>query len=480
MDIVKKSLQSLSVYGASKFVVSLLSLASMPFLSRMLSHSQFAFISLVILSRPFFYYISSLDISQATSVFFADTKSDRRKKVIFSTGLIFTFLSNLTVLIAIFVSWNFVSKYVAAFGGINKNDFILVLVSLLFGCINYFCMMILRWQDRRLLYCIVDLTMATLLLFGLIAGYSIFNDSARVVFISWVISFGTGATISFLSVKNLLTPLFSTNLLKKMLRFSMPLCLNNIPLTLNSAVDRYLVLWVMGVYFSGVYAAAYALVPLGTVLVSLLNTAIWPIVYKAHNDDQGREKVALLYSNALMALAFVSIVGVVLSKPMLNVLLSPSYVSSTSLQESAPILLLATLISALTIFFPGIAIARKNKLSIIATLVSLLTNIFCGLILAKLYGILGVSIACLLASIVQARLYMTFSQRYFKFKYLPKRPGFVFVCYAVIFSLAYFINLQEGSFTMEGISVRLCFIFLLSMIMVVTFRKKHENKVVLI
>jgi O-antigen/teichoic acid export membrane protein len=472
MDIVKKSLKSLGVYGASKFAISILSVATLMLLSRMLSNKEYAIVSFIILARPFIYSLISLEISQAAPIFFVDTKNKLKKKLIFSTGLFFSLSVCLLVLGLSF----FIARRLC--DNIEERDLLLILCSLFLGALVYYCLIMLRWQDRQYTYCAISFIASAVLLGGLFSSYLLHSHSIHLVYVSWFYSFLFAAILSLYFTRVLFIPKLSFRLLKKMVKFSFPLLLSKVPSTANAMIDRYVVLWMMGINFAGIYSAAYAMVPLAVAIVSIFNDSFGPIIYQAHGQNQGEEKVQSLFFKFATSLAFLSIIITLMSKPILTLLLNSNFSQIQALQQSAPILVLGTLISSMMVFFPGIAIEKKSHLSVIVASFSLMINAILSFLFVHIWGIQGAAVAFLLASVFQLIMHASFSKRYFQFKKLNSTFLCFFMLYFFAFFLASYMDINLVAFSAVSIIVRLSLISGVLILFMYIWQRKGERGLV--
>ena len=206
---------------------------------------------------------------------------------------------------------------------------------------------------------------------------------------------------------------FSMVVLKKLLRFSLPLIPSALAIFIYMFTDRICIKEMLGMEELGVYSV-------GNKIATILNfagigvlTALGPLIYKHYKEESTPEKIALLFrifsSLSFILVAFLSFFAGYVIETMTN----DSYSDAIAI---IPYLLFAVYLNSLTIFFPGLAIAEKpgiiSVISIIAGVINLILNVF----LIPLYGIKAAAIATFISYGLNFLLLYTFAQKEYPIK----------------------------------------------------------------
>ena len=458
MSIIKKSITDTFVYGIGMILSRFSSLVLLPFLTHKFSPEQYAMIAIVFIIIPFTRFLVPLEISQAVMIFFVDAKTVKERKLVFSTGFWFTCLS-----VIIFALIGFIIRiYSKDLGLKDISSFSyqvmwVLLTALLFDSLTYFCLNMIRWIGNRKYYNFVYIFISWGNVFFILLFIDLFSMGLKGVFLGWFVSWGLGFSLVFFNIRAHLKLCFSLNYLIKMLKFSFPLLLNNIPSTINKMVDRYLVLFFIGLYTVGLYSAALSSVSVAYLLPFVMQTAIWPLVYKhcsSERKEGAKQDIAELFFFGLKALGVFAIIMILVSKLLLTLLLSPQYAHSFQVQASAPIFIVSYLVMAFQNFFPGMAITRKNQYTLICSLSALTSNVIFGVVLIKTIGIIGVALSVLFSNLIQVCLYAAYSQKLYRIPLSLSRVSLRVVFIFILMACAFWLNLELHAFTFQSFIIR--------------------------
>mgnify|MGYP000305891536 CR=1 FL=1 len=462
MSLLKKGIKDSFVYGIGLVAARLAGFATLPFLVRTFDPSEYAFIALVLSIVPITKTMLALEVCQAKSVFFSDSDNIEDKAKYFSTGLWFSCLVvlvfSLLFLACLKLEWFGLS---AEKLGLSLISALIICIALFFDCAFTYCLSILRWTNQTLSYVMISVFTAWATVALIIINVSFFDLGLTGVFIAWSVSWMMAFFLALVRVRAFIRFSFSSNYLGKMLHFSFPLFVNNIPDKVNSLADRYIILFLLNSFSMGLYAATFTFASIAGTVGAVLQTALWPLVYKAAVARKDGDEISKLFMYTLLLMALVLLSLTFVNKPLLTWILSEEYTKHSEVILMAPLLMASALISSLTVFFPGMAVARKNKYVIYVSVIALLTNIVLSILGLYIWGILGVAIGLFVSAVVRLIAYAMFSQKFYKQSFdLAKLLKYCFI-FLLLELTAFYVDMYSPSSGWQAISARLAIPFVI-------------------
>lgn len=185
--------------------------------------------------------------------------------------------------------------------------------------------------------------------------------------------------------------LIKSTTVKQMLRFSIPLIPNSICWWLSSFASRLMITFYIGEWANGLFAAAYKIPSLLSVIVTIFFQA-WQI---SANEEFKKNDVADFYTeiyNQIFAIIVtVSSVLMILCRPITSVFLGHDYQSAWSFM---PTLLLSMTFFSFAQFLGSIYSAnKKTGMAFVTNLIGVVINISLNFILIKYLDVIGCAIA---------------------------------------------------------------------------------------
>lgn len=243
---------------------------------------------------------------------------------------------------------------------------------------------------------------------------------------------------------------FSAALLKALLRFSLPLVAMELSSVLLNMGDRVLIQRLMDAGALGIYSAPYNLCDyIGAVLVMAFTGAVTPMVLRLWADEgeaatQGfLQRVFHIY--LLVAVPMVAGVSAV-ADPLLTLVASDKYRAGASI---IPWVISGVALQGL---FPvasaGLQIQKRSPAILLAILSAALLNIGLNLILIPLWGIDGAAVATLLAYVLMVSLAAWLGRGTVPVRPEWRRLASFVVSAAVMYGLLQHIDLAHDPYTL--------------------------------
>lgn len=185
---------------------------------------------------------------------------------------------------------------------------------------------------------------------------------------------------------------------KNMLLYSIPLIFNTIGWTINSSLDKYCVIYFMGISASGLLAIAYKIPTILNVLYSMFTQA-WQISAVTEYDSEDRIKFfsnTFLFINAIGSLGCAGLI--VINKVLARILFANDFYQAW---KFVPFLLLSTMFNQTAgVVGPLLSAKRDSNAIAKAAIWGAVSNFIFNIVMIKVIGIQGVAIATAMSSFV--------------------------------------------------------------------------------
>lgn len=248
--------------------------------------------------------------------------------------------------------------------------------------------------------------------------------------------------------------LFSTTLLKKLWKYSLPLIPNAISWWIFNSSDRIIVSSVLGVGANGILSAAYKFSSVFIAIYNIFNMT-WTETASLHIDDEDNsEFFSKIINTALKLFASIGI-GIIACMPyvfpmMIHEKFGEAY-------QQIPILIIASLFNVVVGLLSVIYIAKKDtkavaKTSIIAAVINLMVN----LALIKWIGLYAASISTLIAYLCMTIYRLKDVKKYILIK-IDKKFTLATIIMIMILGITYYTN--NWYFNIVGLIATLIYVW---------------------
>lgn len=196
---------------------------------------------------------------------------------------------------------------------------------------------------------------------------------------------------------------FDAEILKKMLRFGLPMTLSGAAFTIHAFVDRLVIVTFLGEASAGVYGAAADFVRQIIMMLGVaIGSAVLPIAIRlfAQNDRAATDRHLAKSFELLMALILPSVVGMALTAEQLAAfVLGEEFRAAASML--IPILVFAWLFRSVSYQYIHVSfqLAEKPALMGVQGLFILTVNVACMAVLVPPYGLSGAAYSLVIAEI---------------------------------------------------------------------------------
>lgn len=276
---------------------------------------------------------------------------------------------------------------------------ILLMVAVVLSFLINILVHVLRMQERGLAFSFMQLT-PRLVFLGLIAllyvagGAHDFFDLLS----AHTVSLAVTCVLAILLVRQDLWLALRHSgdraLMRRMLKFGLPLVVGGLSYWGLTALDRVFLKWFSNLTEVGIYAVAASLAASMSVISAIFSSIWHPIIYKWAKAGADLVKVQRVMDCMTLGVALVwSLFGIF--APLVTFFLPQAY-------EQVPFLVVACV--AMPLFYVlsettvvGIGISRKSYFAMLASLSALCVNVMLNYLLIPAYGAKGAALACLLS-----------------------------------------------------------------------------------
>lgn len=381
----KKILSNTLWLSIGKFGGSLVSFLLVPLYTYYLDTEEYGFVDLIIVTCVFLVPIITCQVGDAIQTFLL--KKEEKADVIFSNS-IFIFLTSWVFSFAFF---SLIQNY---FGHVTIYLYLLIFFqagsNLLFN-LN-------KGLDRLNKTTWANLSESLALLVFMIfllryLGYGL-NGFIYALLLSKLLGFIVYLVITpfwtYFSFK-----LYSRNMIKIILLFSLPLIPNMIGWWINNVSDRYLINYFLGFKSNGLYAVGVKIPSLINIFGTILVTS-WRIAVLQNYDKKKSETFKLL-SNIFVYLFLLIGAVIILFKDQIFEM----YIKSAEYAQGLSIvgvLMASSILSAISSFFGVVYLGEKDtKLAAYTTILGGIINIGLNVYMIPIYGILGAAYSTLVS-----------------------------------------------------------------------------------
>lgn len=384
MNKYMKLINNSIIFAIGNFSSKVMQFVMVPIYSYTLSTSEFGKVDVLTTIVSLLAPLVCLDIYDA--VFRFTMGKEENKKKVFNTSflfMLFTFLIlfALTVVFSEFVHSN--HKYIWLL-------FLMLVSSVFYSFISNFA----RASQLVKSYAVSGVISTFTLIISNILFLVVFNFHIYGYIFSIIISYiiPTGFLFFRINFRKMFSfKEFDKSKLRELLIFSIPLIPNYISWWLNSSSDRLFILTLCGASFNGLYAMANKIPNVITTITSVFFQS-WQIsVVEEYDNKNSKIFISEVFSTFCSFMFLLSIVILLLTKPLFGLFIEKSYFSAWKL---VPFLLIAVIYSNCSSFLGTMYTASKKTVAILITTVyGAIINIIASFILIKLIGVTGAAVA---------------------------------------------------------------------------------------
>lgn len=276
---------------------------------------------------------------------------------------------------------------------------LLFVVSIFASFFINFLAHVLRMQERGIAFSITQIMPKAMLviLLGFIIFLNLENSFDNLLLINTIAIVVSVLTFSYIT-KEIWVPAITVKtdkkLIKKLLKFSLPLVAGSLAYWGLTAMDKFFIRYMSNFEELGVYAMAVSIAG-GVSILSTIFSNLWhPTVYKWVKDGVDASVIQKVIESMLLGVVFVwSMIG--LFSWVVLYFLPVEYIAIEYLLVACVSIPLFYMLSETTVV--GIGITRKSSYALLASIVAFVVNAILNYFLIPLYGASGAAIATIVS-----------------------------------------------------------------------------------
>lgn len=390
-----KHLKKAFTFSIGSIVGLLISIISLPIITRMISPEEYGIVSVFISIAAIFNTLALGGFDQGFIRYFNRMPPKKLLQVCMSFSFILLVIS--TILIFAF------DEYLSSLIGINNSYMFLLFIYIVALVLFRYANLILRMEEMGIKYSIVEAVRKAgdfLIVLGL---FVVISPTHVNYIIGYIISLYLASCISFLfsikfwkkkyhgkSIDTSETISISKNK-KEIISYSIPFLFSNLILVLFQALDKIILSYWVQPKEVGVYSASMKMVLLLSV-IQYVFSLYWTSFYLKRYEKKPEETVVFAkVTKIIFSLMILLMLFVILTRDYLVLFLGSEYQSNPELIAILVFIpFFVTITEATSI---GINIKMKTKYHTLVMVVVILFFIFVSSVLTSLYGVNGMAIA---------------------------------------------------------------------------------------
>lgn len=377
-----------------KICTQFVSFLLLPLYTSILNTNDYGIVDLFATYVSLLMPIVCFQLDQGLFRFMLDKRENQREiKKLFSS----LFIIMMAQIFAFLIIYGFASFFIAS------EYKIYLLFNVILAVISSFFMQFARGLGKMMTYAISSFITATSTVVFNVLFLVIFKWGADGMFRATLMGLMINVVYLFVSLKIYKYfdySLFNINMVKDVLKYSIPLIPNQISGWVLTASDRTLVSLFLGVAFNGLYAIAYKFSGLVATFYGFFNMA-WVETVSLHFDEDDKEEYLSKTIQTVLGMFSCICLGIIAIMPfvfpiMVNAKFKKAY-------YQIPILLIAVVFQILVGLLSAIYLAEKKSMIIAkTTIVGAIINFIVDLILISKIGLYAASLSTLISYAIVA------------------------------------------------------------------------------
>ncbi len=423
--MIQRFFKDVVIYALPMFLARAVGLLLLPIYTRQLGPADFGFIEFVAAASAILLLVLPLEINQAVCRLLPEAKSNHEKYKVIATALWFTCIAFISFGILIYLI-RFQLLNILNLPSTYAQYAILICIHFLIQAIVNLLQIKFRFTSQAKSSVSINMSVVLSNLILVLYFSSTGQLGMQQYFLSQILSGLLGCVIGFVTLSKQYGtfPLFKESdisVLKILLKYSTPLVLSSIGISLTASVDRLAIGSNVGLYELGYYGAAVRLSAVVGLGFYVLSSAMTPVVYREYKKPETKVFIAKVFQ--LASYASLVLLGVITfySKPIIILFVGGNFATAS---DYLFYVILGSVIGNFYIFFLGMDINKKTGLLSKINLSSGIASVIGCLIFVPYFGVWGAIFSMLIANTIRLVGYAYFSQKLYKIS-LKTLPLFI-------------------------------------------------------
>lgn len=440
LNVLKKTTKQTFIYSIGNLLIKLGGLILIPLFTTNLGTVFYGHLAIFDTSAQILNFFFTLYLHQAI-IRWLPENTYNPKKVVSTAFFSMCFFSAFASFVLFFLTKPIALNFFKS-ADYTKIIF-LFLIYLNFEIINFFGLSLLRALEKSIFYISIQ---TIKLVFYIIFNFlflSKFNYGLWGVMLSYFLSSFIATIIQISNIFKFLSFQFDKQLLKSMLKYSIPLGFSSLATVFLDSADRYLLKLLAGDSYVGIYSLAYRISGLlnffilGSFMLSFL-----PIAFNISKDSDAPEvfsKITTLLSFVLISLGLAL---AIFSKEFLMIF-SPKNKEFWQAAKFVPFINIIVILFGLRFMLNiNFLIAKKNIYQLYFVSAAVVLNVLLNYLLIPKYKIYGAVITSIFCSLILNISYYFMSKKFYKVNYQFTKIFLTFVIATVFYIISVNQNLS--------------------------------------
>lgn len=425
-----KFIKNAGIYFFGNVLTKILAFFLIPLYTNLIEASSYGYYDLVVSILTLVIPIIFFQIWDGMFRFIYDYKDISKKYMVITNGFIISFFS----IVIYIVGMTILSQFV-----IIQNPILVFLYGLTLA-FQYIYGTIARTFEKNKLYALSGVINTFTNLILNVFLILVFDMGIKALYISVII----GNILQIIIIEVIIKPLkefryqsISKDMIRKMIKFSMPIAISTISFWLLTGYSKVLISSKMGMTENGVFAIAMKFASVLTMIVSVLQMSWHELSFSLVNDKNKRE----YYSKGINIFFKAMLSGTILIIPITKIIF-PYFVANEYYNAIyiMPIIYLYTAINSFSGFISTQFLAEKDsKTTLYSCIAAAIANIILSNLLITPYGLAGVTASLLISFTINMMIRVLLMKKKFNIE-IEKRYVISFIILIVIYILGYYYD----------------------------------------
>lgn len=449
---LKTFIKGSAVLFASNIIIKGIQFFLLPLYTNELTPEMLGVSDAVTTLTGFVFPILVMGMDSAFSAFYFEDETNQQDKVFSSVAFLLGIMGIIPVIACLFSGkWSEILFKASDNASIVMIALLAVTANLLYLPLS----LEVRLQNRMAAYSIIAVVSSATIIILNVLFLTVFHFGVYSLIISTLIINVLQICLFSLAVDKKFTFKYvDGKLIRRMLRYSLPMLpavLSSLILTLS---DRYIVLHYWGEQAVGVYGIGNRFVAILSVVISSISTAYTTFAYSSYKKSEAKEQFSLVLNIVYVMMIGIAFVVSIFSKEIISIMTASEYVMAYKI---LPDMMYSQVFYVLyTITCYGVLFEKKSGYILLATSVAASVNLVLNFIFIPYYGITAAAFTTFIGYAIMFLINYFNSQRLYPCPYGIKKIMLHFSGMYLIVKLL----LEESFILKAGISV-LCAAFTL-------------------
>ncbi|MDR3574512.1 MAG: oligosaccharide flippase family protein [Anaerolineaceae bacterium] len=434
-----------AIYGLGGIATSLASFLLLPIYTHILPPGEYGKIAVVTLMSTVLAVFLDSGLKSAFFRFYFLAETLDEKHELTGTVFIYLLLSAAVILAPLLIFFNPIAQFL--FQDTSIFPFIrIAIIGTYFDVVSGIPFAIFRAEQRATPYAILSVLRVVINLTINILAVVVFHlGVAGVIYANLITSILFFLICSGLTLGSVKWTI-NFDLLKKLLRFGLPLVPAALATWGLALSDRFFLQRYADISVVGVYAVGYSIANIVSIITNWFNTAYAPYCYSLYNQPNAKSIYIRMLSYAITLFSFVGLGISLFAQQILAFLSKPAYHDAASV---VPLIVLSYLLYEVNYMITfGLDLTRKTGRYSFIVGSAAVFNLLLNILLIPRYGMMGAAVATALSYAVLLIVGYSVVQQVYPVSYEWPR----LLKLALITAGIYFINVatKTGQFWVDG------------------------------